>query len=369
LWFAAQFCSILAAQGLDAERALLVVNRDSTLSGQIADYYTRRRNIPASQVCQVRAGTTETADRPAFRASIETPVLRCLARQPRQIQYLVLTAGLPLRVAGSEGPEGTQASVDSELATLYARRSGQTVPLEGGVRNPFFGQVHGPFSQREFPIYLVGRLAAYDLATVKRMIDDALRADNRGNFVFDLKEGENDNEGDRWLNSAALQLPAGRTLVESTRAVLERQSRVIGYASWGSNDRSRKRRLLGFEWLPGSVATDFVSTNGRTLTRPPDSWNLGNDWRTPAALFADSPQSMAADYLAEGASAVTGHTDEPYLNATPRPDILFPAYYSGRTLGEAYMASLPKLSWRNVLFGDPLMRIGPPPKAPGGKAK
>ena len=245
-------------------------------------------------------------------------------------------------------------------ATLYGKRLGLTVPLEGGVRNPFFGQTHTPFQQRAFPIYLVGRLAAYDLATVKRMIDDGLRAENRGNFVFDMKEGETANPGDGWLSAAALQLPNGRTVVESTTAILERQTRVIGYASWGSNDKKRKRRWTGFEWLPGSVATEYVSTNGRTLARPPDAWNLGNDWRGRGTLFADSPQSMAADYLAEGASAVTGHTDEPWLDATPRPDYLFPAYYNGRSLGEAYMLSLSKLSWRNILFGDPLMRLRKP---------
>jgi uncharacterized protein (TIGR03790 family) len=353
-------CAPAAAQTGGSDRALVVVNRESSLSGQIVDYYTRKRGIPATRVCSVRAGTGETIDRAVYRSAIEAPVTLCLARQTGPIHYIVLTAGLPLRVTGSEGMEGTLASVDSELATLYAKRAGQTVPLEGGVRNPFYGQIHSPFDQRQFPVYLVGRLGAYDLATVKRMIDDGLRAENRGNFVFDMKEGENANAGDEWLNSAALQLPRGRTIVESTPKVLEGQKRVIGYASWGSNDRRRSRRLVGTEWLPGSVATEFVSTNGRTLAKPPDNWNLGNEWRVPTALFADSPQSMAADYLAEGASAVTGNTDEPYLNGTPRPDYLFPAYYNGRTLGEAYTAALLKLSWRNVLFGDPLMRIGPP---------
>ncbi len=355
-------CPVRAQSLADKDRVLVVVNRDSVLSGQIAEYYVQRRGIRPTQVCSVRAGTGETVDRPEYRSRIEAPISRCLASQAGPIHYLALTAGLPLRVTGTEGPEGTLASVDSELSALFGKRKGLTVPLEGGVRNPFFGQIYAPFDQRQFPIYLVGRLAAYDLTTVKRMIDDALRAENRGTFVFDMKEGETDNPGDRWLNSAALQLPSARTRVESTTKVLDGQSGVIGYASWGSNDRNRKSRLLGYRWLPGSVATEFVSTNGRTLARPPEKWNLGNDWRSPGALFAGSPQSMAADYLAEGASAVTGHTDEPYLNRTPRPDFLFPAYYNGRTLGEAYTASLEMLSWRNVLFGDPLMRLGPPPK-------
>lgn len=350
----------LMAQPTERDRTLVVVNADSALSGQIADYYVRRRGIAESRICRVRAGASESIDRAPFRSLIETPVSLCLDRQRgAPVHFLVLTGGLPIRVNGTLGADGTQASVDSELATLYAKRARLTVPLEGGVANPMFGKAAEPFDQRRFPIYLVGRLAAYDLATVKRMIDHALAAEDRGNYVFDMKEGENDNPGDGWLNSAALQLPQGRVVVESTKKILTGARRVLGYASWGSNDHNRKQRLLGFEWLPGSVASEYVSTNGRTLARPPVAWNLGNDWRKPEALFADTPQSMAADYLAEGATAVTAHTDEPYLHWTPRPDILFPAYARGRTLGEAYTASLQKLSWRNMLLGDPLMRVAP----------
>jgi uncharacterized protein (TIGR03790 family) len=58
--------------------------------------------------------------------------------------------------------------------------------------------------------------------------------------------------------------------------------------------------------------------------------------------------------------AATGHVEEPYLAYTPRPDILLPAYYGGRTLGESFYLSVPSLSWMNILLGDPLCRIGPP---------
>jgi len=351
---------LMAQKPQDRDRTLVVVNADSALSGQIADYYVRRRGIAETRTCRVRAGTRESIGRAAFRSLTESPVSLCIdCLRGAPVHFLVVTGGLPIRVNGTLGTDGTQASVDLELATLYAKRARLTVPLEGGVANPMFVKVAEPFDQRRFPVYLAGRLAAYDLATVKRMIDHALAAEDSGNFVFDMKEGENENPGDRWMNDAAVRLPQGRVVVESTLKILTGQRRVLGYVSWGSNDSNRKQRLLGFEWLPGSVATEFVSTNGRTLARPPANWNLGNDWRKLGALFADSPQSMAADYLAEGATAVTAHTDEPFLQLTPRPDILLPADVQGRTLGEAYTASLQKLSWRNMLQGDPLMRLKP----------
>jgi uncharacterized protein (TIGR03790 family) len=149
---------------------------------------------------------------------------------------------------------------------------------------------------------------------------------------------------------------------DSTK-VLYKQTDVIGFASWGSNDRNRHERYVGFAWLPGAIATEFVSTNARTFARPPKTWNI-SDWGIASRLkwFAGSPQSMTADYLEEGASAATGHVAEPYLTFSPRPDFLLPAYFKGRNLAESYYLSIPALSWQNIVVGDPLMSLGSPGK-------
>jgi uncharacterized protein (TIGR03790 family) len=134
---------------------------------------------------------------------------------------------------------------------------------------------------------------------------------------------------------------------------------VIGYGSWGSNDPRRRRRRLGFEWLPGANATEYVSTDGRTFQRPPDSW-MFTTWKDTENYFAGSPQGLTADYIHEGATGAAGHVYEPFLHFTPRPNYLFPAYYSGRNLAESYYISIPALSWMNIVVGDPLCRIGRP---------
>jgi len=75
--------------------------------------------------------------------------------------------------------------------------------------------------------------------------------------------------------------------------------------------------------------------------------------------YAGAPQTLTADYIHEGASAVSGQVDEPYLTYCPRPDFVLPAYYSGRTLAESFYMGIPGLSWMNVVIGDPLMRLKP----------
>jgi uncharacterized protein (TIGR03790 family) len=338
---------------------LLVVNRTSADSAAIAAYYAKRRTIPETNICGIRTAAVETISRDVYDQQIAAPILACIETPRTQpILYIVTTKGVPLRVEGTSGRNATAAAVDSELATLYLRRLGKAPALEGAASNPFFGRQEARFDQRAFPIYLVTRLAAYDAATVKRMIDHALEAKNEGRFIIDMKSGA-DTDGESWLRDAAIVLPPARVVFNRDGEVVENQSGVIGYASWGSNDPARKNRFLHFRWLPGSIVTEFVSTNGRTFERPPKEWNIG-PWRSTNPYHAGSPQTLSADYLDEGATGASGHVYEPYLTFTPRPQFLFPAYYSGRNLAESYYLSLPAISWMNIVLGDPLCSLGPP---------
>jgi uncharacterized protein (TIGR03790 family) len=72
---------------------------------------------------------------------------------------------------------------------------------------------------------------------------------------------------------------------------------------------------------------------------------------------------MSADYLMEGATGASGNVYEPFLNYCPRPDHLFPAYIrDGRNLAESFYIAMQGLSWRNIVLGDPLCRLGPASK-------
>jgi uncharacterized protein (TIGR03790 family) len=363
LLFAAQ---IATAQG--PENVLVVVNADSPLSRQIGEYYAQRRNIPADHICRIHSSAEETVTRALYTRDVAGPIAAFLRRSrlTEKILYMVTTQGVPLRIKNESGSAMSVdgASVDSELTLLYSdMHSGKPHATTGSLPNPYFGKTTESFSHPAFPIYLVTRLAAYDFDGVKGLIDRALQASNRGKFVIDLKS-PGDGEGDNWLRDAgvhlaAMHLPDSRLVVDQSTSVVYDQSDVIGYASWGSNDGNRHRRFLGFHWLPGAIMTEYVSTNARTFTRPPESWTIG-DWNSPRNFFFGSPQTMTGDYIQEGVTGASGHTDEPYLIMNPRPDYLLPAYYSGRNLADSYYLSIRGLSWQNVVIGDPLCSIGKP---------
>lgn len=346
------FCGSLCAQ--TAENVLVVINDAAPVSREIGQYYAARRRIPPANVCHIMANVDEEISRDVYDRQIAAPIAKFLrgGHLEDQILYIVTTSGVPLRISGHGGLAGDEAAVDSELTLLYSDMRGRPHALPAGIANPFFGRVRFRFRHPDFPIYLVTRLTGYDFGDVKGIIDRALGARNRGKFVIDTQNG-GDPSGDRWLREAAQAIPKDRVVLDDSPAVLYGQIDVIGYASWGSNDANRKQRHLGFHWLPGAIMTEYVSTNARTFQRPPDRWNLGDS-------FAGSSQSLTADYIHDGVTGASGHVYEPYLQFTPRPNILLPAYYHGRNLAESFYLAIPALSWMNVVIGDPLCVLGPP---------
>jgi uncharacterized protein (TIGR03790 family) len=353
----------LPALAQTGANVLVVVNDSSLFSRHIAEYYVHRRSIPLTNVCHLNVTINEEISRDIYDKGIEAPIAACLTSRAlsQTILYIVTTLGVPLRVAGSGGAmDTTTCAVDSELTLLYAKMRGGKFRTNGLVPNPFFEKRDMPFQHPRFPMYLVTRLAGYDFEDVKRIIDRSLEARNRGKFVIDLKSSDNE-AGNDWLRAAAKLLPADRVVLDETDKVLYDQRDVIGYAAWGSNDPNRKRRFVGFQWLPGAIATEYVSTNGRTFQRPPDTWPI-TSWKDQLHFFAGSPQTLTADYIHEGATGCSGHVAEPYLIATPRPDLVLPAYFSGRNLAESYYLGIRGLSWQNIVIGDPLCQLGKPAK-------
>lgn len=352
------------ARAQSGEHVLLVINTRSSASDQIGTHYARARAIPQDNILRIATDPAEQINRAQFDREIKGPIGRWLNRHAAQdrILYIVLTKDVPLRVAGAQGRTGTVASVDSELTLLYRNLTGRAVAPQASLRNPYFLGDRPiadakPFSHEEFDIFLVARLDGFSVADVLAMIDRGTAPSRAGRIILDEKFSLASETGNRWLERAAEVLQTlgsgDRVLLDSTARVVANESNVLGYYSWGSNDPAFKGRRLGLGFLPGALAATFVSTDGRTFKEPPASWTIGR-WEDARSYFAGSPQSLAGDLIREGVTGVAAHVAEPYLDATIRPDILFPAYLSGFNLVESFYLAMPYLSWQTVVIGDPL---------------
>ena len=351
---------------------LLVVNSTSAASGSISRYYAERRGVPQDNVCSITTPAAESISRADYAAQIEQPIWQCIAgpRAHDRILYIVLTKDVPIRISGTGGRSGTNASVDSELTLLYRRRTGQQAPIAGFVPNPYYagnGPIANvkPFSHESQDIYLVTRLDGFTAQDAIALIDRATTPSRDGRFVLDERAALVDSGGDRWLRSAAERLReqglGDRVQLDESTKVLTKEAGVLGYYSWGSNDPAIQIRDFEMQFVPGAIAGMFVSTDGRTFKEPPAAWRPSNDGRRES-IFGGSHQSLVGDLIRAGVTGAAGHVDEPFLDATIRPEILFPAYVSGRNLAEAYYAAMPYLSWQTLVIGDPL--CAPFPHAP-----
>jgi uncharacterized protein (TIGR03790 family) len=348
----------------DGTNVLLVVNTGSAVSARVAARYVHTRAIPPENVVRLKTDTDDEITREQYEREIEQPISQWITRQSAEdrILYIVLTKGMPLRIRGTTGRNGTVASVDSELTLLYRRLVGVRVPTLGPSSNPYFRDSQSsaeakPFTHADYDVYLVSRLDGFNEADVVGLIGRGSSPTRGGDFLLDLKGPPAGGVADHWLRATADALEVAgykdRVVLESTTGILRDRRNVLGYSSWGSNDSSIRTRRFGFGFVPGALAAMFVSTDARTLQEPPDGWQPGNA-RDPQSFFAGSSQSLTGDLIREGVSGVAGHVAEPFLDGTIRPDILFPAYVAGFNLIESFYLAMPYLSWQTVVFGDPL---------------
>ncbi len=346
---------------------LVVANAANADSVRIAEEYARGRAVPSDQVLKLDhmpADVPETIPRQAFVVAIQSPIARWIASHAAfdRILYIVLAKGIPLRVQGTSGRNGSMASVDSELALLYRMMAAGVVSGSPGPQpNPYFLSDRPvseatPFSHKDSDLYLVTRLDAYTVDDVLALVARGRAPAADGRFVLDMRASLN-AAGNSWLQRASDRLDAagwkGKVVLDPTSRVITGESDLLGYCSWGSNDPAIRVRRFDNKFVPGALAAMFVSTDARSFKEPPAQWNVGA-WGDPKTYFGGSPQSLTGDLIREGVTGVAGHVGEPFLDATIRPDILFPAYVSGSNLAEAFYLAMPKVGWQTVVIGDPL---------------
>ena len=185
-----------------AENVAVVINDNSPDSQRIGEHYARTRALPAEQRIRIRASTDETVDRAGYASTIEAPIAAAIRRAGGhdRVLYLVLTKGVPLRISGTTGLEGTLSSVDSELTLLYRRMTGQAVPPAGKIDNPYFLGARElrtalPFSHREHDIYLVTRIDAFTVDQAMSLVDKAQKPGTDGRIVLDQRDEDADAPG------------------------------------------------------------------------------------------------------------------------------------------------------------------------------
>ena len=393
--------SMIPRSGLALEPAeiLLVANEKSSMGVELARYYASKRNIPDSNLLLLNLPVEEVCTRALYERQVAAPlrnVLRGIEPSWR-IRCLVLMYGMPLKVAPSDPvdaetnnalkareeelkrlmrdreevgePESPSAltdelddvrnrlnqqkissdqwaSVDSELSVVRV----PDAPVGGWIENPFYiGFRNRPAAISRDKVLMVSRLDGPTAASVKRIIDDSIFAEKKGlsgTAYFDARWPMGPSPAtsayrvyDRSIHLAAKQVEqSGRmpVVVDEADALFQpgQCPDAALYCGW----YSLATYVDAFNWQRGAVGFHIASGECTTLKK-------------------EGSQVWCKRMIERGVCATIGPVGEPYVQAFPMPELFFGFLTEGvLSLAECYMVSLPFLSWKMVLIGDPLYR-------------
>jgi uncharacterized protein (TIGR03790 family) len=387
------------AEALEPGEVLIIANKKAEDGVELARYYAKKRDIPDANLLLLSLPVDETCSRDVYERQVASPVRAFLEtfKPSWRIRCLVLMYGMPLKVApskqvenqaakalearqkaiirqmddrkgegGAEPPSALAeeledvrkrlrqqkittdqwASVDSELSVVRA----SDAPVGGWIENPFYiGFRNRPVSISRESILMVSRLDGPTAVVVKRMLDDAISAEKTGLSgiaYFDARWPMDQTPStsayrryDRSIHQAAEQVKtSGRmpVVLDDADALFQpgQCPQAALYCGW----YSLATYVDAFDWQPGAVGFHIASSECTTLKE-------------------ENSQVWCKRMIEKGVCATVGPVGEPYLQAFPMPELFFGFLTEGvLSLAECYMVSLPFLSWKMVLIGDPLYR-------------
>lgn len=387
-----------ASWALMPEEVLVVANRNAAKSEGLARYYMSQRKIPDQNLVLLFMADKETCTREDYMKKAVPPIRRFLKTND-QIKAIVTIYGVPLRVASPGYTETEQeqihqltqtiqsieldlsdvppenetlktelsqklktqkdkladlkkkwdkmAAFDSELALIKKK---EPYDLNFWIPNPFYLRFRGQQTAIQFEdIIMVSRLDGSTPKTVKRIINDSIEAEKeglKGSAFFDAR-WEIPEQGVRTSGYAYYDQSIHQTaqilnkkklpvVIEATPQLYAEGShlKTALYCGW----YSLANYIDAFDWQKGSVGYHIASAECTTLKRETNVW--------------------CKKMLDNGIAATIGPVGEPYVQAFPEPQIFFHFLTENyMTLAESYLISLPYLSWKMVLIGDPLYQV------------
>jgi uncharacterized protein (TIGR03790 family) len=396
--FAWPFFFVASCLALQPDELLVVSNRHAWNSIDLARHYMKKRGVPEKNLIKISVKDKENCRRDDYEKRIAEPVREKLKEYPlaKRPRCIVLVKGVPLRIGAVPLTQAEQsdidglkderkqlkdhlktvkdeaekkqitdalaaverkikvfnmshntgASVDSELMLVLVK----DYPLPMWVANPFFlGYKDQKLTLSKNDVLMVSRLDAPTPKIVRQIIDDAIITEKNGLTGTAYFDARYKAPGDKkvtgyGLYDKSIYLAADRirkkkvmpVVLEDTQKLFQSGScpQAALYCGW----YSLGRYVDAFEWVPGAIGYHIASMECQTLRK-------------------GGSQVWCKRMLEEGVAVTIGPVGEPYVQAFPLPEIFFGVLTEGSlTVAEAYLLSVPYLSWKMVLVGDPLYR-------------
>jgi uncharacterized protein (TIGR03790 family) len=390
---------VMPCMALESYEMVIIANKKVADSVALAQFYINKRNIPKANLLQLPLSDREECTREEYEQKVVPTVRNYLAKKnsTSRIRCLVTMYGLPLKISGSkmtpqekkqvndlrirrkslknqlkkfEGQKddhiktvktelksineqlsiltgaSRRSSFDSELALVLE----ENYAISGWIPNPYFiGFRDEKNLVNKDNVLMVSRLDGPSVATVKRIIQDSIKAEKnglQGTAYFDARWAMPKKQklsGYAFYDNS-IHLAADRIRESNLLPVVVNNSKELFqpgeapdaalYCGW----YSLANYVDAFIWKPGAVGYHIASSECVTLKKR-------------------NSRVWCKMMLEKGIAATIGPVGEPYVEAFPIPEVFFGLLIDGNlSLAECYQISLPYLSWKMVLIGDPLYR-------------
>ena len=361
------------------DQIVIVANRNAPESVELAKYYAQKRGIATNRICVLDLPDGDVMARYFYEDRLRDPFLDFLrngkfitqvqreksAVRPHEsawrtvksdVKFVALMYGVPLRIEDTRGAiarkaaqllsapmSRNDAAVDTELALALV----EAYDIAGRVPNFFYDQVRwDDLGAAANELLLVTRLDGPDAKTVRRMMDDAIFAEQHGLWgraYFDTRGLKNtaDFIGDFWIREAAARFEREGwwTQTDANEQVWGSgfpMENCAAYMGWYADRCIGPFTRTNFAFARGAFAYHNHSANAKTLRTETNFW--------------------CGPFLAKGACCTMGAVAEPYLQFTPNMQIFADRWIGGLTFAESAYMALPVLSWQITVIGDPLYR-------------
>lgn len=347
-----------------AESTIVIYNKTVPESVELAKFYAQQRDIPRDHLIGLTCSGDEEIGRAEYDDAIAGPLREIFKERnwwtaqgtnviASSIHFVAVIKGIPLKIRSTsdhpgdvQGPtpigDRNEAAVDSELAVLaaYSRQ------ISGLSLNPYFQSYRAINDTENSTVLLVCRLDAPSVAAVRRMIAGAIAAEKNGLWGRAYVDGAHNMGiglamGDQWLSDITAQFhKVGIPVVYDNAPEIFPDTYPMTdcalYYGWYAANMAGPFVQPDFHFVPGAIAVHIHSFSAHTLRDP------NADWVGPL--------------ISKGAAVSIGNVYEPFLQFTPRLDILNDRLLHGFTFAESAYMSMRALSWMSVMVGDPLYR-------------
>jgi uncharacterized protein (TIGR03790 family) len=384
---------------LESDEILVIANSDVPSSVWIAQYYCKKRDVPADNLIAWPLGPRLSIriSRNDYERKLVEP-LRGRLTAPKfagRIKCLLTTYGIPLIVGGRGQLEGRQSDL-KRLKELIEQEKSEIKQLE---QNDNAGNKQVSVEKKKIDANVAKLQSRIDSIIGKETsasVDSELSMVLFRNYELYRWQPNRLMKGAAYLDINSLMVcrldgPSEDIIMGLVdKAISTEQAGLKGIAYIDSRGIPRERDLYGYYdhslrdlalltrlktelpvkeertaklFSPGSCPRTAIYCGWYSLGKYVDAFDfvdgaIGYHIASLEAAGLRDPNSnqWCPSMLRDGITATLGAVAEPYLHSFLEPRAFFMELYEGNCLVEAYYRTKPFNSWQLLLIGDPLYK-------------